>query len=206
MFEIKAHDNYKYASHSEMLCKWRDIVMAIFWPVSADVSFLINQVQKKYHQHLEQALIASSFVDSKPFIKNKFNWGKVLKFSAVIKTWQDKKYDFGFILCSDAWHGLLNENQREAYVDLLLCRCQVEYEPATIVENKKKIVVKDEWGRVEFTNEMKYDDDGRPKWKVLPLDWEVLCENVKHYGLWCEALINLNYAIEKSKSLEAVEA
>lgn len=176
------------------------------WQAPSDVVSLVNEVRRKYHHHLEQAEIAVGFLDSKPFIKNKFNWGKVRKFTKAAKLWHpdDKKYDFEIMFCAEAWHGILNLTQREAWADLLLCRCSVELEPVVVVENKKKKVVKDEWGRVEYSNEFKLDEDGRPKWKVLPFDVEVLASNIKRYGLWLEPFSSLKYAIERGTKEESI--
>jgi hypothetical protein len=95
----------------------------------------------------------------------------------------------------DLWHSVLKGNQREAYLDLQLSRCGVEYLPEEIEENGKKKPIKDEWGRVQYTQEVKVDDEGNPKWKVVPLDLEVFADNVRRYGLWCDDLLELKDAI-----------
>jgi hypothetical protein len=77
-------------------------------------------------------------------------------------------------------------------LDLHLARCEVEY-IARLDENNKP--VKDEWGRVDYTNEVKLDDEGRPKWKLLPFDLLVCSRNIKRYGLWCPEIENLGQAV-----------
>lgn len=175
--------------------------MSTSWRAPNEVRLFVDDLIEKHHPHLMQAKVAVGFDDSKIFRNGRFNWGKVSKFSKLTKLWQAKneKYDFCIVLCSDAWHQFLTEAQREAWLDLCLCRCQVEYEPACIEKNGKKTVVKDEWGRTEYTNEIKYDDEGDPVWKVAPLDIVVFAQNVKRYGLWCEPLVNFQYAIEKKE-------
>jgi hypothetical protein len=156
----------------------------------------------KHHlPRLEDAEIAVCFQDKKPFNKNRFNWGKVRRFQAIDKIWHpnDKSYDFLVILSSDAWH-ILNSHQQEALADLHLTRCSVEYEPIkeeiTVNGVVKKKVVKDEWGRVEFTDEIKRDKDTQePKWKVLALDLPVFTDNVSRFGLWCEELSDFKEVI-----------
>lgn len=168
---------------------------------------LLESIQEKNHPHLEQALIAFEFVDSKPFIKDRINLGKVTKFSPAAKMWfpDNAKYDFCISACTDVWFGLLNEKQREAWIDLQLGRCQVEYEPNTVVVNGKKQTVRDEFGRVEYTQDIKTDDEGLPVWKVLPLDIGVIAENVKRYGLWYSDLLELKQAIESHHTNDSEE-
>ncbi len=76
-----------------------------------------------------------------------------------------------------------------------MTRMEAEFLPEVVVENGKKKVQKDEFGRVQYSNELKIDDDGNPKWKVSPLDLLVFTQNVSRYGLWCEELLELNDAI-----------
>lgn len=172
------------------------------WQAGQDVLSLFNTVKEKHHhERLGMANIAVCFNDSKPFIKGRFNWGKVQKFSPLMKLWHPThgKYDFMIMLCADAWHSILNAYQKEALVDLHLTRCSVEYMPVTAVDDHgKKKVVKDEWGRIEYTNEMKFDDEGNPKWKVLPLDILVFTENVLRYGPWCEDIHLFKQAVDEA--------
>lgn len=174
----------------------------LVWPANNDVLEIVEQVKQKHHlPRLAEARIAVEFCDSKPFTGGRFNWGKTSKFSASAKIWhpRDKKYDFKISICADAWLSILDGNQREALLDLHLERCQVEYEPVTVEINGKKKPQKDEWGRTEYTNVIKTDADGVPKWKVVPLDLNVLQENVIRYGCWCESLLDFKTAIDSCK-------
>lgn len=174
--------------------------MAASWPASDDVRQIFTMVKEKYHHdRIGTSKIAVAFVDSKPFIKGRFNFGKVVKFSNMAKLWHPAqgKFDFLSILCSDAWHSLLNANQREALVDLHLTRCSVEYEPEFAEDEKgKKHPIKDEWGRIQLSTNMKFDEFGVPKWKVLPQDLNVYTENVIRYGPWCEEILEFKDALE----------
>lgn len=179
------------------------------WECASDVCDLFYAVKQKYHHpRLEMAEFAICFVDTKPFVRGRFNWGKVQKFSPLARLWHadNKKRDFLVILCADAWHSVLNIAQREALLDLHLTRCDVEYVPQTVEENGKKQVVKDEFGRVQMSDEVKYDDDGVPKWKVQPLDLHVFTENVTRYGIWCEDLLSFKDAVEavEDRKIETV--
>jgi hypothetical protein len=169
------------------------------WIVSDDILQLIRKIQNKHHSsRLANASIAAVFEDSKPFVKNKINLGKVCKFTPFAKLWQTQKHDFCVVIPSELWVSVLNDEGREAYLDLQLTRCEVEYEPE-LDDDKKK--VKDDWGRVKYTDKMKTDDEGTPKWKVVPLDLEVFTKNVRRYGPWLEELLELNKAIDQTKAL-----
>lgn len=155
------------------------------------VAILSDVIQLHHQPRLADARIAICFDDSKPFLRNKLNLGKVTKFSPLARLWQGSQYDFCLSIPMDLWHSVLKGSQRAAYLDLQLTRCTVEYKPEEIEENGKKKKVKDEWGRVQYTQEVKTDDEGNPKWKVVPLDLEVFADNVRRYGLWMDSLEEL---------------
>jgi len=166
------------------------------WKAPSEVLDLLNIVVGKHHsKRLAGASVACCFDDSKPFLRNKLNLGKVTKFSPLARLWQGQQHDFCLSIPMDLWHSILKGSQREAYLDLQLTRCTVEYMPEEVEENGKKKKIKDEWGRVQYTQEVKTDDEGNPKWKVVPLDLEVFADNVRRYGLWCDDLLELKDAI-----------
>jgi len=167
-----------------------------------EVRQMVDEIKGLNHPHLEIAKVAVQFVNSKPFVKERLNIGKITKFSKSAKLWHpsNNRFDFCLSLCVDVWHGLLNDQQRRALVDLHLSRCKVEYEPVTEVINGKRTVIKDEWGRKEYTETIKTDDEGAPCWKIEPLDLQVFSENVGRYGLWYDDLVNFKIAIEESEN------
>lgn len=171
------------------------------WPAGNDVVNFLNMVKEKHHSpRLGEATIAVCFDDSKPFKKGKFNWGKATKFSPIAKLFQhrDQKYDFLVVLPVDSWHEVLTGEQREALIDLHLSRFQPEYLPNFIEENGKKKPVKDKWGRIEYSKEVKCDEEGNTIWKVEPIDIFVISDNVRRYGPWCEELKMVREAIQKN--------
>ncbi len=169
--------------------------MSLIWKSPADVLELLETLKLEHHPELELAKFTVAFDESKPFNKDRFNWGNVYKFSQFNKLWQVEKFDFCILLCSEIWYSILSKDQQTAWIDLHLTRCGVEYIPETVMEGKKKKVVKDDWGRIKYTTEMKLDDDGRPKWVINPLDLPVFCKNASRYGLWCPALSDLQTVI-----------
>jgi hypothetical protein len=178
--------------------------MANSWKATVEVLELINLVKEKFHnERLADSSIVACFDESKPFIKGKINLGKVSKFSSLARLWQNQKHDFCLVICADLWHDVLGSIEREALIDLLLSRCEVELVPETIEENGKKKPVKDDLGRLKYTKEIKLDDEGNPKWKVAPLDLELFAKNVRRYGLWFDDLLAMKEAIDSARN-EAV--
>jgi len=176
----------------------------LIWKAAAELEVILETVKEAHHlPRLFQAKVGLAFDDSKPFVHNKLNLGKVSKFSPLAKLWQGLPQDFCLSIPSDLWHSVLKGNQREAYLDLQLTRCQVEYIPETVEENGKKKPIKDEWGRIQYTKEIKLDDLGNPKWKVAPLDLEVFTSNVRRYGLWHDGLLELQDAIAAASNVMA---
>lgn len=164
--------------------------MAIVWKAPNNIVDLLHSVIEANHlPRLEGARFAVALTDTKPFIKNRFNWGKVMKFNDFNRLWQAQPSDFSIIMCSDVWHDFLTDKQREAILDLQVSRCEPEYEPEVIIEGKKKKIVKDELGRIKYTNQIKTDDEGRPKWLVNPLDFETFARNTIRYGVWMKGFV-----------------
>jgi hypothetical protein len=154
------------------------------------VELVAKVKEENHHPRLEQASVAACLADSKPFRQNNFNWGTVCKFSDFNKIWQKEKYDFCIKLCVDVWYQILSEEQREALVDLHLTCCDVEYEPETTDVNGKKQIIKDEWGRIQYSDTIKTDDAGQPKWRIKPLGLTVFAANVRRYNLWMKDVID----------------
>src|SRR5689334_9450355 len=131
-------------------------------PAPNNVVTLLNQLKAQdHHPRLEEAHIVICFEDVKPFKKGRFNWGKVTKFSPFAKLWHPKneKYDFQIALSADGWYQLLDEYQQKAWLELQLTRCQVEMIPKKAKVNGKVQVIKDEFGRIEYTDEVKVDEE-----------------------------------------------
>ena len=51
-------------------------------------------------------------------------------------------------------------------------------------------LIKDEWGRVQYSDVIKCDDEGQPKWKVQSIDLLVFASNASRYNLWLKDLID----------------
>ena len=172
------------------------------WIAPDTVNQMLMSVFDKHHaDRLANLKVSVSFDDSKPFVKNKMNLGKLVKVRDLDKLHMRHPLDFYIVACSDLWHSVLNDHQREAYIDLHLSRLVPEYQPVTVVVNKKKKVVKDQWGRVEYTTDLKLDANGDPIWRVNPIDLYVCAANARKYGLWLEAMEEFDAACRQNGTL-----
>ena len=166
------------------------------WVASNEVVSLLSVVKKKHHSpRLDECEVAVCFDEGKAFSKNKLNLGKLSKFSPTARLWQREKYDFCLSIPMELWTTVLQPDQREAYLDLMLTRLDMDYIPEIIEENGKKVKVKDDFGRIQNSKVPKTDKEGNIKWKIEPLDLEVFAKNVRKYGLWQEELLILREAI-----------
>lgn len=166
------------------------------WKASEEIVGLLDVVKSKHHSpRLDDCRIAICFNDSKPFTKNKLNLGKLSRFSATAKLWQREKHEFCLSIPMELWTTVLDAGQREAYLDLMLTRLDMDYLPEFIEENGKKIKIVDEFGRTQYSNVPKEDKEGNIKWKIEPLDLEVFSKNVRKYGLWQDELMTFKEAI-----------
>ena len=170
--------------------------MAAIWKAPAGMIEQMEAVIEKYHlPRMAEVKVALALTDAKPFVKNRLNLGTVKKFTDFHKIWQKEPADFCITLPMDVWEEVLKGDQRHAILDLHLNRIEPVYEPEVVIENGKKKVVKDEFGRVKFTATIKTDKDGNPKWQVLPMDLLVTARNVRRFGLWFDDLIELKKAV-----------
>ena len=159
--------------------------MSDSWPAPQDVVELMEQVREKFHlPRLKGVPIGINIEDSKPFNNNQLNLGGVAKVPPKYRNRAKDPIDFLMSLSADVWQDILKPDQKLALIDLHLCRLAPVYEPETVMEGKKKVVVKDEFGRVTMTETVKLDKNGDPKWQVLPLGLPVFSDNAKRFGLW----------------------
>jgi len=159
------------------------------------VQELARKLKETHHSpRLDEASVAVCFEDSKPFKKDRFNWGKVKRFPSLGKAFPGEHHDFVIIVPYSGYEMMTSE-QKMAWLDLLLEMCQVEYVPETVVENKKKKDVIDEFGRKVYTNEIKRDKEGSPKWKILTFGVDIITANVLRFGLWFDEFVELGDAV-----------
>jgi hypothetical protein len=177
-------------------------------PAGQEVIDLFDRIKKTHHEkRLGEAQIAVLFKEDKVFKKGRFNFGKVKKVSPETQVLLDEKnkghYDFVVTIPDESWSFMSDRRQREGLVDLYLTMCSVEFEPVMASDPKKggkEKPKKDNWGRIEYTDTPKYDEDGNPKWVVLPLDVETLTDNVGRCGTWCDVFRDFESAVADAQN------
>ena len=180
--------------------------MSATWKAPAEMIERMEAVIEKYHMpRMTNVSVALALTDAKPFSKNRLNLGTVKKFTDFHKIWQKEPADFCITLPMVVWQDVLQDQQREALLDIHLTRIEPVYEPEVVIENGKKKVIKDEFGRVKFTETIKEDKDGNPKWQILPLDLLVTARNVRRFGLWFDDLIELKSAVDIFDAVDSAE-
>ncbi len=154
---------------------------------------IMKKLIAKNHTHLLDAKIIIYAND-----KNKLKGNNIIIADASKSSHKMKAStcsDFNITLYMTAWSEL-NQSQQEACMDHELSHCGVCYLPITEqigTPNKKgKVktkIVKDEFGRVQYSNEIKRDPQtGQPKWKLIPHDLEEFRDIVERHGIWDDSL------------------
>lgn len=181
--------------------------MTLPWKAPKEVTDLMEEVKSKNHdERLATADVLVWFDESKPFVNNSLNLGKAIKLGPVHRVLDEDRHNFLITLPSDVWHNILVGKQREAWLDLHLTRFTPDYKPQTVIVNGRKRPVKDQWGRIEYTTEVRTDKNDNVIWKVLPLDLEVYTDNIGRYGLWLEGLTGLAAAISRKHDEQATKS
>jgi hypothetical protein len=169
--------------------------MALVWAAPLEIFQKLDEVKTNKHPQLNDVSIVVELSDAQPFKNNRLNLGNIRRFSAANKIWQKGDFDFCITLVGEVWQQILKEDQHDAILDLHLTRIEPICEPQVIVENNKKITVKDDYGRIVLTETQKLDKNGNPKWRVLPIDLGVLSQNVRRFGFWFDDLVEFQNII-----------
>ena len=164
--------------------------MALVWPAPEEVFEILQNVKDKAHPQLENVAVVVELSDAQRFKNNRLNLGNVRKFSNANKIWQKGDFDFCITVVGEVWQEILRGPQREAILDLHLSRIEPVCEPEVIIENKKRIICKDDFGRIIFTETQKLDKNGAPRWRIVPI-LDVLAQSIRRYGYWFDELIEL---------------
>ncbi len=183
-----------------------EIQMAI-WELEQDSSAhsILSELICNYHSHLEEAKIVIYCSDKNKVRANKIVIADASKAPAKLKA--SINADFTITLYMMPW-GDLNTSQKRACLDHELYHCGVHYEPVKEQVGQSRQgrprmqVVRDEYGRVQYTNEIKRDVNGEPKWRLIPHDLEEFDEIVERHGRWDESIQSFSEALNRSSSQE----
>lgn len=158
---------------------------------------LMEEVRNAYHPHLLEARIVVMFFD-----KRRVNGEHIVLGVAKKISEEDKilcHFDFKIILSAMDW-GELEDIERRALLDHELSHCGVEYEPIMEKVGGKDVPVKDQYGRIIPSDKIKRDDEGNPKWKLIPHDFENFYSIAERYGLEVSSLIGGYFPMSKPES------
>ena len=166
--------------------------MASIWEAPPEIRRALDEIKKENHAHLAHASLWALCSDGKALRNNQFVVTQSKRCSQTEKL--SSGSDFKVIVMMDAWSQLPDAARRVA-LDEALCRCGVKHVPQTVEVNGKKEVVKDELGRVIYTDEMEHDKEGRPKWKINPPDAGLYYAMLQRHGKYSEEAENTSRAL-----------
>lgn len=167
---------------------------------------IMNTMIQKNHPHLQEAKIILYATDRNRLRANNVVVASASRAPAKLKASTDA--DFTITIHITPWSDL-NQAQQTACLDHELMHCGVHYEPVKEQVGKTRQgkartkIVRDEYGRVQYTNEIKRDDDGAPKWRMIPHDLEEFRDIVERHGLWDQSLQEFKKAIDGETRKEA---
>ena len=160
------------------------------WPADSSVTGLLEQVRNQAHlPRLADVKVDVTLTDGPPFVKDRINLGKVTKVPECYRMRQKEPADFEITISGGVWGEMfVADKQRRALLDLHLTRIQPVFTPEIVVENKKRVIVKDEFGRVQYSQDVKLDKNGEPIWRIDPIDIKTIMQNIRRYGFWFDDL------------------
>jgi len=150
---------------------------------------MVGRLVERYHSHLSEARITLYANDKNRNKANKIIIAEASKASAKMKA--STNADFTLTVYMTPWSDL-TMSQKKACLDHELCHCGVHYEPVKEAVGSGRggrqrfKVVRDEYGRIQYTNEIKRNENGEPKWRLLPHDLEEFRDIVARHGIWDE--------------------
>jgi len=177
--------------------------MVSVWEAPRAIQDTVKRLRKAHHPHLEQASIWVLCSDRSPLRRNKF-----VPTVTTLCTKTEKLssgHDFKITISMDGWQRL-TDPQREIALDDALHRCGVKREPETIEINGKAVVIKDDLGRIIYTDEIAYDKEGRPRWQIMPPDGEVFFGMLRRYKGYNDEAENTIRTIEGKPLVQQVAA
>jgi hypothetical protein len=166
--------------------------MASIWEAPEEIRRMAEQIKLEHHPHLSQAGLWVLCSDGKAIRNNQLLVTQSKKSTKTEKLSTGR--DFKIIVMMEAW-SLLPDAARRIALDEALCRCGVKYVPQTVEVNGRKEVVKDELGRIIYTDQMEYDTEGVPRWRINPPDAALYYPLLVRHGQYAEEAENVTRAL-----------
>jgi len=174
------------------------------WNATAEIAATGRKVKESHHHpRLALASIWWLICDSKPIQSDRFIAVKTQRCNKAEKL--ETQHDFKIVIIAEAWEMLTND-QREQALDEALCHCGVKYIPQMLEINGRKEPVKDDMGRIIYTDVISYDGDGVPKWKINQPDAGLFFAMLQRHGEYSEDARNVIRALNKKPLLQPTAA
>jgi hypothetical protein len=175
-----------------MVRSTRRTIMASIWEAPDDVRRTAEAIKLEHHPHLANASLWVLCADGKAIRNNQL---VVTQSKRCTKTEKlSSGHDFKIIVLMEAW-SILPDVARKIALDEALCRCGVKYVPQTVEVNGRKEVVKDELGRTVYTDQIEYDAEGTPKWRINPADAGLYYPLLQRHGQYSEEAENVTRSL-----------
>lgn len=167
--------------------------MAI-WELESNSSIytMMNELIERYHPHLSESKIILYANEKNKLKSNHVIIASASKASSRLRA--STEADFTITIHMMPW-GDLSESQKRACLDHELSHCGVHYEPVkeqvgTSRNGRPRMkVVRDSYGRIQYTDEIKRDPEtGKPKWRLITHDLEEFRDIVDRHGVWDSSL------------------
>jgi hypothetical protein len=166
--------------------------MASVWQAPDDIRRQVESIKDQHHPHLSAATIWVLCSDSKAVRDNRIVVTTSRRCTKTEKL--SSGHDFKITVFTESWSSLPNA-ARTIALDEALCRCGVRYVPAMVEVNGKKEIIKDEWGRIIYTDEIDYDKEGVPRWKINQPDAGVYFGLLTRHGQYAQEVENISRAL-----------
>ncbi|MEX2673027.1 MAG: putative metallopeptidase [Phycisphaeraceae bacterium] len=167
--------------------------MAEIWQAPEEIRKQLQLIKDEYHTHLAPASMWVICSDGAAIRDNQLVATQTKKCTKSEKL--STGHDFKIVILMETW-AKLTDDQRHLALDEALCRCGVRMVPETVEINGRREVLKDDLGRVIFTDEMDVDKLGNPKWKVNRPDAELYFKMLARKGTYNEQAENTVRALE----------
>lgn len=170
--------------------------MGSIWQAPKEIRDLVTEVRDEHHPHLTAASFWVLVSDRKAISDN-----RVIVTTSKKCTKEEKLstgHDFKIVVLAESWANL-PDSAREIAIDEALCRCGVQYVPQSMEVNGKKEIVKDDLGRVIYTDQVAYDNEGNPKWRINRPDAGLYYDMILRHGQYSEEAENVALTL-KSKA------
>lgn len=167
--------------------------MAEIWQAPEDIRAELNRLKDEHHPHLAAASLWVLCSDAPGIRDNQLIATQTKKCTKTEKL--SSGHDFKVIILTETWSKLTDE-QRSVALDEALCRCGVRLVPETVEINGRREVLKDDLGRVIYTDEIDVDKLGNPKWKINRPDADLYFALLARHGTYHEPAENTVRALE----------